>query len=156
VTRRLADQRARLGRAVSSIIGRAAQRTDVASDSLVRAWERGRVKRSERYNALERRLIAQNPSRRLERRVTQLTALRSRLDRSAERLVARRTGALAQLQNRLAAIDPLTPLERGYAIVTREGRPLRDAREAARGDEIEARLFVGSLTARVETVREDG
>lgn len=176
VTRRIVDQQNRLSRAVSSVVTRAAQRTDVAADSLGRAWERWRITRSDRVNALARRLIAQNPSNRVQRRVTQLTALVSslrnwgpralphwrreleirsdRLGRVRERYFSKRVQAVELLQSSLHAIDPLRPLERGYAIVTKDGRALRDARSAGPGDEIEARLFVGSLTARVEKVNE--
>lgn len=176
VTRRIVDQRGRLSRAVSSIVTRATQRADAATDSLERAWERWRIKRSDRVNALARRLIAQNPSNRVQRRVTQLTALQSslrnwgpralpqwhreleirsdRFARASERYFSKRTQALELLQGSLNSIDPLKPLERGYAIVTKNGRALRDAREASAGEEIEAKLFVGSLTARVERVNE--
>ncbi|HKE36028.1 MAG TPA: exodeoxyribonuclease VII large subunit [Candidatus Baltobacteraceae bacterium] len=178
VTRRLADQHGRLRRAVSSIVVRAAQRSDVAGESLVHAWERWRVKRSDRLNAIVRRLLAQNPSNRVQRRVTHLTALQSalrnwgpralpqwrralevrsdRLARAHERYFSQRTRAVEVVQSRLDLNDPLKPLERGYAIVSKDGRALRDARETLPGDEIEARLFVGSLTARVEKVSEDG
>ncbi|HEY1978295.1 MAG TPA: exodeoxyribonuclease VII large subunit [Candidatus Baltobacteraceae bacterium] len=155
VTRRLVDQRGRLTRAVSSIITRAAQRGDVAADSLVRAWERWRVKRSDRLNVLARKLLAQNPSNRVQRRVTQLAVGRERLARASDRYFSDRARMLERAQARLAGNDPLQPLERGYAIVSKGGRALRDARETAPGDEIEARLFVGSLTARVEKVNDD-
>lgn len=155
VTRRLAEQRGRLTRAISSIITRAAQRGDVAADSLGRAWERSTSKRRERFGALERRLLAANPSQRNARRGAQLQVIAQRLDHARERYLGKRANALELTASRLSSSDPLKPLERGYAIVSKDGRALRDARETVPGDTIEARLFVGSLIAQVEKVNED-
>ena len=175
---RLARLSAQLDREMRDQFARALQRADLAAEALVRGWERSAGKRSERLGAAQRRLLAQNPSHRVARRMTQLAALESslrnwppralpqwlralevrseRLARAAERYFERRTSALQLASSRLASSDPLKPLERGYAIVLREGRALRDAREASPGEEIEAKLFVGSLTARVERVDEHG
>jgi exodeoxyribonuclease VII large subunit len=173
---RLARLSAQLDREMRDQFARALQRADVTAEALVRGWERSTAKRRERLAALERRLLAQNPSHRVARRITQLTALESslknwppralpqwrralevrveRLGRVSERYFARRANALELAASRLASSDPLKPLERGYAIVTKNGRALRDARDASAGDEIETKLFLGSLTARVEKVNE--
>jgi exodeoxyribonuclease VII large subunit len=153
---RLTRLAAQLDREMRDQFARALQRADAAADALVRAWERSVGKRRDRLAALDRRLLGQNPSHRNARRVTQLQVAVQRLDHARERYFSKRANALELASSRLGSSDPLKPLERGYAIVMREGRALRDARAASPGDEIEARLFVGSLTARVEGVREDG
>ncbi|MFY9719159.1 MAG: exodeoxyribonuclease VII large subunit, partial [Candidatus Cybelea sp.] len=68
---------------------------------------------------------------------------------------AKRSSALALATSQLESSDPQSPLQRGYAIVTFAGRALRDARDVAAGDSIEARLARGSLRARVEAVTID-
>lgn len=175
---RLTRLSAQLDREMRDQFARALQRADVTAEALVRGWERSTAKRRERLAALERRLLEQNPSHRVARRITQLTALESclknwppralpqwrralevrveRLGRVSERYFAQRANALELASSRLSSSDPLKPLERGYAIVTKKGRALRDARDASAGDEIEAKLFVGSLTAKVEKVNEHG
>jgi exodeoxyribonuclease VII large subunit len=175
---RLARLSAQLDREMRDHLARALQRADLAAEALVRGWERSTAKRRDRLGTLERRLIAQNPSHRVARRMTQLTALESalrnwppralpqwrralevrneRLGRALERYFARRENALELASSRLSSSDPLKPLERGYAIVTKAGRALRSASETVPGDQIEARLFVGSLSARVEKVNHDG
>ena len=51
----------------------------------------------------------------------------------------------------LHAVSPLATLDRGYAIVSREGGGiLLDAADAAPGTIIEARLAVGKIRAKVE------
>jgi exodeoxyribonuclease VII large subunit len=172
---RLARLGAQLAREIRDHLARATQHADLAFDTLERAWERSAVKRRERLSSLERRLIAQNPSHRVARRASRLSTLDStlrncalrvgprssreleireeRLARALERFLSRTSNALALAGSRLMSSDPQKPLERGYAIVLLKGRALRDAREAAPGDAIEARLFHGSLSARVEKVR---
>ncbi|MBV8152979.1 MAG: exodeoxyribonuclease VII large subunit [Candidatus Eremiobacteraeota bacterium] len=153
---RLSRLSAQLDREMRDQLARALQRADVASEALTRTWERTCTKRRDRLAVLERRLLAHNPSHRIAQRVAPLAVRKERLVQAAERYFAQRTGALELASSRLTSSDPLKPLERGYAIVLRDGRALRDARDSAPGDEIEARLFVGSLTARVERVNDDG
>jgi exodeoxyribonuclease VII large subunit len=175
---RLARLSTQLDREMRDQLARALQRADVTSEALLRGWERSSNKRRERLGTLERRLIAQNPSHRIAQRVTRLTSLKSslhnwaprafpawrralevrveRLARAGERHFSQRANALELAASRLASSDPRKPLERGYAIVLRDGRALRDAHDVTPGDEIEARLFVGSLTARVEKVDGNG
>ncbi len=58
---------------------------------------------------------------------------------------------LAPLVRTLNAVSPLATLDRGYAIVSLEGGSiLRDAKDAAAGTIIEARLSQGRIRAKVE------
>jgi exodeoxyribonuclease VII large subunit len=58
---------------------------------------------------------------------------------------------LSPLARTLNAVSPLATLDRGYAIVSREGGGiLLDAADAAPGTLIEARLAVGKIRAKVE------
>jgi exodeoxyribonuclease VII large subunit len=76
--------------------------------------------------------------------------LHARLDRGASEGLARAAHRLALAQRTLDMVSPLATLTRGFAIVTRaDGRLLTDASAAAVGEEIEARLARGTLTARV-------
>jgi exodeoxyribonuclease VII large subunit len=72
------------------------------------------------------------------------------LDRGASERLARSAHRLALAQRALDAVSPLATLSRGFAIVTRaDGSLLTDASVPALGEEIEARLARGTLTARV-------
>jgi exonuclease VII large subunit len=66
------------------------------------------------------------------------------------RIVPEKRAALERLIGRLDVQSPEGPLERGYAIVTFNGEPLRDAKNVEPGAEIAARLWHGSIVARVE------
>ena len=76
--------------------------------------------------------------------------LHGRLERAASHCVTRVAQRLALVQRALDAVSPLATLARGFAIVKRaDGTVLTDAATVALGEEIEASLASGKLTARV-------
>ena len=76
--------------------------------------------------------------------------LQARLERAARECVPRLAQRLALAQRALDAVSPLATLARGFAIVTRtDGSLVRAADSVAVGEQIEARLAEGRLTARV-------
>ncbi len=174
---RLARLTLQLDREIGSIAGSADGRSDKLDDALSSAGQRMLLERRRRLEALQRTLDLQNPALQLARRGERLTRLqtiltawpahalvrwRGAVDIRSERLGAmggrtleHRGNLLTLARSKLDSSDPRKPLERGYAIVSLNGRALRDAREAVQGDEIEARLFHGSLTARVESIGAD-
>lgn len=100
------------------------------------------------------------------RRVRPPTARITSLNQHVEQLHTRLQGGQArQLRvastrfeaaiQKLNALSPLATLERGYAIVSREGTVLVDAGDARSGDTIEARLMRGRLKADVTEVLPD-
>jgi exodeoxyribonuclease VII large subunit len=104
------------------------------------------------------RRLAETHARLLHRSPQQLLAERCA---AHERLNTRLLGAwntrhatavhrLALAQRSLHTVSPLATLARGFAIVTRaDGTLITDAATVAAGDEIEARLASGMLSARV-------
>ena len=76
--------------------------------------------------------------------------LRTRLERAARERLERRAQRLALVQRALDAVSPLATVRRGFAIVKRgDGTVVTDAATVAIGEEIEASLARGTLTARV-------
>ena len=73
-----------------------------------------------------------------------LVSMRHRREMARERV--------ARLSASLSSLSPLAVLERGYAVVWKEGaeRPLRGAAEASIGDPLRIQLARGRLRARVE------
>ena len=126
--RRLADQRARL--------------QHCSPGHTLAAW-------GERSQALQLRLTRVIADR-LARATARSEELHSRLDRGASQRLVRAAHRLALAQRGLDTVSPLATLTRGFAIVTHaDGRLLTDADAAVVGEEIEARLAHGTLTARV-------
>lgn len=108
--------------------------------------------RREQLRHLMQRPLWQAPERLLEARVQQLDALSERLKRVAAARAEEKHQALASAIDRLALLDPVRVLHRGYAVVEKEGRPLSRVREAAPGDTLLLRLADGQIQAGVEKI----
>ena len=98
------------------------------------------------------------PTRRLTELMLRLDhvreQMRSVLDHRFELLRER----LIRLGRQLDALSPLAVLERGYAIVSRQGtvHPLRHAAEVAAGDPLKIRLYEGEVSAIASDPSEPG
>jgi exodeoxyribonuclease VII large subunit len=111
----------RLTEAVARRLGEGAQHLEPLSGRLARALER----RLERARAtLERaahRLALARPERRLAVMRRRLEKAEDRLGAALPVLLERRRARLQLAHGRLAALSPLASLDRGYAIVRKEG-----------------------------------
>jgi exodeoxyribonuclease VII large subunit len=123
----IAQARSRLGRAVTNRIDREQQRLD----------------------SLRSRSVLAQPTTLLDTHAAQVAALRQRADTTLGHRLDRATSDLHHTLARLRALSPLATLERGYAIVQRDGAVLRDPADTAAGDELRVRLARGELTAKV-------
>ena len=84
------------------------------------------------------------------RAISRTETLQARLGRAARQCLTHTAQRLALAQRALDAVSPLATVARGFAIVKRaDGTVLTDAASVAVGEEIEARLARGALTARV-------
>ncbi|MEO6835131.1 MAG: exodeoxyribonuclease VII large subunit, partial [Candidatus Tumulicola sp.] len=175
---RLSNQRGRLARSIDAIVARASQRRDASMGELERSGLRTvaakrtslmqRVARLERWNP--QRMVAEVRSRlargsgRLDTEAARLISRnvrasgekRAALERSVTALLTNVSRRLERAEAGLDRFDPLAPLSRGYAIVTKGGVAVRDAAGIRTGDAIEARLERGMLGARVESVHDHG
>jgi len=174
----------RLGRAVRSKLAEPrlflmplAQRLGDADAALAATFGR-RVRERERHlRDLGSRLAAHDPSARLAERERSLhtaslkldAAFRARSEAARRRmlnaetrllpatraLVERRGGRLTLARAHLDGKNPEAILQRGYAIVTYGDAIVRDSAMVPHGARIEARLARGTLSALVETAREE-
>ncbi len=94
--------------------------------------------------------LARGARRTLDRHSQRLAQTHERLRRAPELLVERRRAALAQKAGRLRALSPRATLDRGYAIVRREGALVRTVRAVAAGDGVSVEVADGTFGARVE------
>jgi len=101
---------------------------------------------------LERRLVARHPLARVDAARTHLASAEARLGVAWTRRQTAASAALGELAARLDAMSPLRVLDRGYAVVTRDGAVLRDAASAAPGDAVDVRLARGRLACTVDRV----
>ncbi len=133
-----------------------AQRVDDLEQRLVLV-QRNLLRRHRADLALRAsRLMANSPLPRLQQSREDLRNRRQRLQTSAQHRLRGLTERLAHLGQVLNSLSPLGTLQRGYAIVTdSSGKVLRDARQAAVGDEVEARLASGRLGLTVRKTEPD-
>jgi exodeoxyribonuclease VII large subunit len=109
-----------------------------------------------RLAELQRRLMHRSPDRLLEQQRSRHQDLRLRLGHAVTGRTAAAAQRLALAQRALNAVSPLATLARGFAIVTRaDGGLVTDAATVLPGEEVEARLARGTLTARVSGRREE-
>jgi exodeoxyribonuclease VII large subunit len=94
---------------------------------------------------LERRLGALLPTARIARAHQLLDQLGSRRDAAMLALLERRRQALGRLGAQMVALSPLAVLDRGYAMVAKQGAIVRDAAQVAVGDTLDVRLSRGAL-----------
>jgi exodeoxyribonuclease VII large subunit len=94
--------------------------------------------------------LARGTRRTLERHQTRLAQAHERLRRAPALLVERRRARVTQAGGRLRALSPRATLERGYAIVRRDGELVRSADSVSPGDAIGVEVADGSFGARVE------
>jgi exodeoxyribonuclease VII large subunit len=87
--------------------------------------------------------------------------LRERLEQTRDRLhrapllaVERKRARLEGAHGRLRALSPSATLERGYAIVRREGRIVRRSADVETGSRVDVELGTGGFGATVEETRE--
>lgn len=97
---------------------------------------------------LHSRLQARHPAREVAARRHTLVAARMRLQAEVARQTRSRALQLAQLARTLEAVSPLRTLQRGYAVLRKDGELVRSARQVRQGDTIDALLGEGQLSLR--------
>ena len=80
---------------------------------------------------------------------------RVRLSRAPALFVERSRAGVEGLGGRLRALSPLATLQRGYAIVRREGEIVRTAAVLSPEEKVAVQLAAGRFGARVEDVSAD-
>ena len=86
-----------------------------------------------------------------------LEALKRRLESAGERGLARSASRLSLMEARLAGLDPLAPLARGYAMARKaDGTFLRRADEVRPGDALDIVVPGGTVKTKVTGVERNG
>ena len=139
----------------AAALERRQQRMDELDRRLVEAMQLRLDALHQRRETLAARLETMTPVHHLRHLRQRVVELGGRLKRTLPRQISLRRERLVGTTHALDALSPIGTLSRGYAIVRRlpDGRVLRNAGQVALGDEIEAMLECGTLTMRVEKIR---
>jgi exodeoxyribonuclease VII large subunit len=108
------------------------------------AWRQG-------FDHLRSALSLRSPARRLRSNRQRLDELQRHLSTLLDHRLALQQARLSTLDKSFAALNPLSILKRGYALVARpDGELVRSVRQVQPGDTLKIRLHDGSFPARVQ------
>jgi exodeoxyribonuclease VII large subunit len=135
------------------LLAQAGQRSDELADSLVEAARETLRRARRRWEQPQAFLTHFDLRARQERERLRLNRLTTALIHPVRLLLAQKRGLMESLRAELEQLNPTAILERGYAIAfDASGKILKDAGQAAPGDDITLRLARGRLAARVGKV----
>src|SRR5262249_22123060 len=130
-------------------IGRKMQRVD-EMDFRLRETMRGAVDRRKRaLDSVASRLASGDVRLRLAEQRRRLETFEHLIGHTVRLRLSRAARDLTPLEAHLKQLSPVKILERGYAIVEREGRLVKSPAEAPVGSDVRVRLAEGELRARV-------
>lgn len=111
--------------------------------------------RARHLGEVRARLVQQSPAIRVQRSMQRLAALQGRMHAAGQAPIAGLGQRLQLAATALNAVSPEATLQRGFAIVTdaRTGSVVRDAGSLNAGDDVHARLQLGSIEAKVTRSR---
>jgi len=108
------------------------------------------IKQKETHLALlKTRLAAAQPRNRLNVEEKRLEAAKERLRQAMGAVFAKSENRLVQRRRELEMLSPYRVLARGYAIVTKDGKPVRSGAQLAAGDFVNLRFADGAALAQV-------
>ena len=133
-----------------------AQRLDDLEQRLAGALGAGLHLRRNRLSETFARLVQHSPERLAREHRLRCESLAARLDHALEGQLSHLAHRVDLAQRTLKTASPLATLARGFAIVTRaDGSVITDAATVAADEQIEARLAVGRVRARVTGTQRD-
>jgi len=141
----LSVDRARLHRA----IGKQMQRVDEMDYRLRERWRSLIAARTRELDGLESRLGLSDVRLKLARRRRRLDACDASLAQAIQRHLGRARQSLGPAEAHLRQLSPLRILERGYAIVERDGKIVKSPQDAPADSDIRVRVAEGELRAKV-------
>ncbi len=130
-------------------------RVSALTERLVRAGLLHSQLNQRAVQTLEDRLRRAIPPESLERREVVLEALTQRLEASISRVVEISASHVETLASRLDALDPVRVMDRGFAIVTIDGRAVRSISEVQVGGTMEVFLTDGLVSGTVSGVKKE-
>lgn len=133
-------------RAQLANVGRALERT-VRADI---------EKKRERVKELSSRRAMTSPMTLLDDHRVRLMQLSDRAERAIMSRLQTERFSLSSASARLQLLDPLAPLARGYAMITKNGRPVVSAGAVEVGDRLAVKLGDGEISVTANEVTYDG
>ncbi|WP_374029521.1 exodeoxyribonuclease VII large subunit [Bdellovibrio bacteriovorus] len=96
-----------------------------------------------------------DPQDLIDERRKDLEYLKSHAAKALQLALEKKSAKMFRLMAMLDSLSPLKVVERGYSIVTKKDEVIKSARQVKKGDLLNIRLAQGSLTAVVDSVKEE-
>jgi len=148
--RRLSSVRSALSHAARDRLEEGRRRVEGAAGRLPQLVRAATERERQRLAFARRQLRPERLRRRLDRERSSLDASVRQLERAARNAVERGRSRVAGFADRLRLLDPQKILNRGYALVRRDGDLVRSPDDAPPESRIDVDLAEGAIRARVE------
>ena len=141
---------------ITDSINRRHQRIDELCFRMETAWRARAQQHSQRLQNLASAILRNDAAQRITLLRERLQNNLSRLTRAQSQMLQSRRAALLALERQLAALSPLSVLNRGYALVYDEkGILLKDVATLTTGQTLSTRLASGSVKSRITEIKPD-
>ncbi len=131
-----------------------ARQLNHSQQRLYQALQKHVIALKHHHEIAQQKLLRYHPQQLLEQKQKQAVRLDERLHGAIRKVTERQSQVLREKVVRLNAVNPLSTLERGYAIVSNaQQQVITDASDLKAGESVTTRLRHGSMTSRVETIQ---
>lgn len=96
-----------------------------------------------------------NPYCLMEDKAVYFDSLYERLLRAVSIKIEKSSSSVKLQSEKLKNLSPYFPLKKGYSLVRKAGRPVRDSAEISEGDELSIAFARGEATAKVKKIKEN-
>ncbi|MBV2169549.1 MAG: exodeoxyribonuclease VII large subunit, partial [Bdellovibrio sp.] len=96
-----------------------------------------------------------SPQDLIEEKKKDLEYFQARSEKALVFAIEKKKASMSRMMAILDSLSPLKVVERGYSIVTKKDEVIKSASQVKKGDLLDIRLAQGSLTAIVDSVKED-
>lgn len=131
------------------------QRLNTETRNLMKSFADDIMQREMRLNKLSERLFALSPDQRYILAERELSTLSDKLHVLIRSKVQQAENLFQRELVRLDALSPLKVLQRGYALVYKDNKILRNAEDASAGEELDVMLDNGQLRVQVLSRKDD-
>ena len=105
-------------------------------------------------NTMRSRVMAKQPVGIIEMRLNNLKYLNESIKKSVQNRITDRQINIKGLNERLKAIGPINVLKRGYSIVFKDDKIIKDASDLSIGDIVDIKFHSGSSKANIKEIKE--
>ena len=125
------------------------ERIDILERRAERSAYAALDKATDRFTALNARLMAQSPENRLKLTVERLTSLDKRCETAFLRYIDKLERQLSEKAARLDSLSPLKVLSRGYSLVYNDEKLLNSSEDLEKGNKVKIRFGNGGAEAEI-------